>query len=224
MDFAPLPLAMMIALLAGGVLSAIAGAGLAWMAAGRASSRLMALACITLAVVLLALPWMRRNPSPPPPTTAVPGAITLSPDARRTIATPSSGHPPPLPGREAARITIEAAEVEPNDTTAGANAAPLGVSILGHAAESDSDIFAFDIPEGHRDVIVASLTTRDASAALVLYDDAGRPLGIARTINEIRVRVATLERDLDASRYYVQIIGLSPGSTTYQLTVATARR
>lgn len=217
MDFAPLPVAMTIAALAGGVLAAAAGAGLAWMAAGHASSRLMALACIALAVVLLALPWMRRNPPPPPPVPAVPGAITLSPDARRTIATPPSGRPPPLPGREAARITIEAAEVEPNDTTAGANAAPLGASILGHAAESDSDVFAFDIHGGRKDVIVASLTTRDASAALVLYDDAGRPLGIARTIDEIRVRVATLERGLDAPRYYVQVIGLSPGSASYQL-------
>lgn len=216
---------MTIAALTGGVLAAAAGAGLAWMAAGRTSARLMALACVVLAVVMLALPWMRRDRSPPPPpVTAAPGAITLSPDARRTIATTSSGRPPPLPGREAARITIEAAEVEPNDTTAGANAAALGVSILGHAAESDSDIFAFDIPQGRRDVIVASLTTRDASAALVLYDDAGRPLGIARTIDEIRVRVATLERSLDAPRYYVQVIGLSPGSAAYQLTVATARR
>lgn len=225
MDFAPLPVAMTIAALAGGVLAIAAGAAIALMTAKRPSGYLAATLCIALGVSILALPWLRTLPTPaPPPAPVIPGTITLSADARRTITTSPAGPPPPLPGRAVTRISIEASEAEPNDTLAGANTALLGISILGHVAEGDSDIFAFDRPDRPRDVIVASLTTHDASAALVLFDDAGRPLGTARTIDEIRVRVATLERSLDSPRYYVQVLGLSPGPASYQLTVAAERR
>jgi hypothetical protein len=215
---------MAIAALAGGTVTLATGAGIAFLAGG--ASRAWALGCVGIGGALIALPWMTQSPPPPAaaPVPAIAGMITVSADGRRTVAQPEKTPPPPLPGREAARIAIEATEAEPNNTTAGANVAPLGISILGQAAEGDSDIFAFDIPARHRDVIVASLTTRDASAALVLYDDAGRPLGTARTIDEIRVRVATLERGLEAPRYYVQVLGLSHGPAEYQLTVTQERR
>lgn len=225
MVFASLPVAMTIAALTGGVVAIMAGAGMTLTAGKRPFGYLAAAFCVVLGASLLVLPWIRPVPTPAPPLApSVIGTITVSPDARRTIAMSTAGPPPPLPGREATRIAIEATEAEPNDTLAGANTAPLGTSILGHVAEDDSDTFAFDISGPTRDVIVASLATRDASAALVLYDDAGRALGTARTINEIRVRVATLERSLEASRYYVQVIGLSPGTAPYQLTVAAERR
>ncbi|MFT3972881.1 MAG: hypothetical protein QM699_05385 [Amaricoccus sp.] len=54
------------------------------------------------------------------------------------------------------------------------------------AGERDADSDAPDVTRQRRRALVATLAT--ASAASVLYDDAGRPFGRARTIAETRVR------------------------------------
>lgn len=216
--------AMTVAALVGGMLALAAGAGLSLASRGR--QRLAVLACLVVGGGLIALPWLASLSSPDPAGSAAPTeltGLTLSADGTRTIHRPS-GQPPPLPGREVAHISIEATEAEPNDTIAGANAAPLGTSILGHAARGDVDTYAFDLPARKRQAVVATLITRDASAAIVLFDDLGRPLGTARTIDEIDVRLASLERILGASRYYVQVIGLSDTPAAYELVLTTKRR
>lgn len=222
MDAVP-PGALATALAAlGGLMALVAGAGLAWRARGMLQAA--SVGCVAAGVALLALPWHAPPVTPPDPAVpAIDGTLAVSTDGRRTVARPARTPPPPLPGREVVRIEVEATEAEPNDTLAGANVAPLGVSILGIAAEGDVDSFAFDVTGGGRKVVVATLSTRDASAAILLFDDAGRPLGRARTIDEIRVRMATLERPLDAARYYVQVVGLSPAPAAYQLTLTAGR-
>ena len=58
---------------------------------------------------------------------------------------------------------------------------------------------------------------------MTLVDDAGQVLGIARTIDEVRVRAATLERDLDRPRYHVLLMPGSDVPARYQLTLAARR-
>jgi hypothetical protein len=151
--------------------------------------------------------------------------LVLSPDRRRTEAAPAPppGPPPPVPGREAVSIRIEASEAEPNDTLAGANRVAPGIAIDGALSPDDRDWFAIDVTEATRGRLVANLVTEDASVTMTLFDDAGRRLGIAQTIDEVRVRAATLERNLDGPRFYLL---LSPGSEVparYQLTLAARR-
>ena len=60
-------------------------------------------------------------------------------------------------------------------------------------------------------------------AAGGIVDDAGQVLGIARTIDEVRVRAATLERELDRPRYHVLLMPGSDVPARYQLTLAARR-
>ncbi len=214
------PAALAAAALAGGLLALGVALRLALL-----PRPLPAVLAVVAGAGLLALPWVggRYGPAAPAaPAPATVGAITISADRARTIVGSRVGQPPPVPGREAARIDIEASEAEPNDTIAGANAARLGSAIEGRLAEGDVDAFAFEAPPHLKGTIVAALVTLDGSAALTLVDDAGRPLGTARTLPEIRVRTATVERSLDAPRYYVLVLGLA-GTATYHLTVTAAR-
>ena len=55
-------------------------------------------------------------------------------------------------------------------------------------------------------------------------DEAGQSLGIARTLDEVRVRTATLERNLGDPRYYLLLTPNSDAPASYQLTVAARRR
>ena len=71
-------------------------------------------------------------------------------------------------------------------------------------------------------VFVANLTVGDASAALGLYDDAGASLGIATTYDALALRKVTLERRIDAPRYYILVRGGDAG-TDYHLTLAIRR-
>lgn len=216
--------ALTLATLVGGVAALLAAAGLAWISRGLA--RALSLPALCVGGALLALPWLARPaPEPPPaPAPVIEGSLALSGDGRRIVTLAPPTPPPPLPGREATEIAIEAIETEPNDTIAGANLAALGASILGWVDEGDTDTFAFDVGNSRRDAVVATIVTRDASAAIVLLDDAARPLGSARTIDEIRVRTASLERPLNAGRYYVQVIGLTPAPAAYELVLTAERR
>ena len=166
----------------------------------------------------------RREPRSEP-VAAAPGVLVVSPDGRRTVAAaPPATPPPPLPGREAARIAVEAREAEPNDTLAAANVTALGSAIDGDAAPGDRDWFAVDVPPGTRGALVANLVTEDASVTLALFDDAGQTLGLAATIDEIRVRSASLERRLDRPRFYVRVTPTADIAARYQLTLAARRR
>jgi hypothetical protein len=183
------------------------------------------LLALATGAALVALPWLAATPALPtaePPVTIA--AIEASPDGLRTVAAPSPL--PPVPGRQAVRIDIEAAEAEPNDTLAAANAAALGTAIAGALGPGDLDFFAFDPPPGLRGEIVAALTVVEGDAGLTLYDDAGEPRGGGDTHAEVGVRTTTLARLIEAPRYYV-LVRPSPGDATaaarYHLTVAARR-
>ena len=212
----------------------IVGAALAlgglWLLLRRpvaAAPAAVALAVLALGVALVALPRLipERSSAPEVPEAppALDAGVAVSVHAGRTVAVPvAPGPPPPLPGRPATVIAIEASEAEPNDTLAGANLAPLGVAIAGRAGPGESDWFAVDAPAGRMGVFVANLTVGDASAALGLYDDAGASLGIATTYDALALRKVTLERRIDAPRYYVLVRGGDAG-TDYHLTLAIRR-
>lgn len=212
----------------------IVGAALAlgglWMLLRRpaaASAVALALAVLAIGAVLVALPRLLPARSGRPPQAEAPhalgGGLGVSVDGGRTVAAPVAAGPPPLPGRQATVIAIEASEAEPNDTLAAANRAPLGVAIAGQVGPGESDWFAVDVPPRTRGTLVANLTVGDASAALGLYDDAGASLGIATTYDALALRKVTLERRVDAPRYYVLIRG-GDAATGYQLTLAVRRR
>ncbi len=179
---------------------------------------------------LLAVPFVLRSPAvesaaAPEPVAALPVGIGLSTDGLQTVAAPVAQPPPPLPGRPAVRIDIEASEAEPNDTLASANAAGLGTAIVGSLAAGDLDYYAVDIPPGRRSDLLASLLVLDGDAGLTVFDDAGRALGSADTSQQISVRSTTLERQIDRPRYVVLVRGVPPGaSATYQLTIASRPR
>lgn len=201
-------------------------AALAGLAAlvGRAHPEIGAIAAVVAGALLIAVPWLPEAEVSEGPLTANPGPITLSPDRRRTvIGDPVHLPPPPLPGRPAARIDVEAHEREPNRTIAGANRARLGIAIEGDLPPGDIDWFAVEVPAGTRGRIVATLTTEAASVTMTLHDDAGQTLGTAATIGEVRVRVATLERMLDAPRYHVRLSPNGDVPARYQLTLAARR-
>jgi hypothetical protein len=186
-----------------------------------------ALVLVVVGAGLTSLPRLIPTAAPPAtnaesPAPALGAGISITSEAGSTVATSAPGRPPPLPGRPAAVIAIEAAEAEPNDNVAAANRAPLGVAIVGDLTVGDSDYFAVDVPPGTRGTIVANLTVEGASAALSLYDDAGRTLGLATTFDTLAIRKATLERKLDAPRYYVLVRALD-APATYQLTIAAGR-
>ena len=180
--------------------------------------------------LLLALPWLAPPPAvapaAPPPVALSPGPVSLSADGRRTVAGPARRkRPPPLPGREAVRIDIEAEETEPNDMLAGANVARLGTAIVGALAPGDLDYFAADVPPGSRGDVVVGLVVLTGDAGLTLFDEAGRPLGSADTSARLGVRTTMLERLIEGPRYYVLVRGVPTGApATYHLTIATRRR
>lgn len=128
-----------------------------------------------------------------------------------------------MPGREATPITIEATEVEPNDTLPGANRTRPGIAIDGTLMPGDRDWFAVDVAPGRHIQLVASLVTNDASVTMTLLDDSGQPLGIARTIDEVSVRTATLERAATRPRYFVLLMPAAAGLVRYQITLAARR-
>jgi hypothetical protein len=217
--------ALAIVLVLAGAIVALAGLGVLF---GRMAEEVAAVAAVAAGLALAALPFLPApsDPEPPPePVAAAPGVVLIAPDGRRTVAAAPPPAPAPLlPGREAVRIAIEGREAEPNDTLASANAAALGVAIDGELGPSDRDWFAFDVPRETRGVLVANLVTEDASVTLALFDDAGQTLGLAATLNEIRVRSASLERRLDRPRFYVRVIPTDDVVARYQLTVAARRR
>jgi len=187
---------------------------------------------LAVGAALLTLPWLAggRPAAPVADTTTGPitvASVEVSGDGRSTVVAPAPATPPPpLPGRQATRIEIEAAEAEPNDTLAAANAAELGIAITGALGPGDLDFFAFDPPTGMRGEIVAALTVLEGNAGLTLYDDSGEPLGGGDTREQISVRTTTLARMLGAPRYYV-LVRQSPEEVThpakYHLTVAARR-
>jgi hypothetical protein len=210
-----------IGLTAAGVVVVLAGVG---YFAGRVTEEVAAAAAVAAGVALAGVAWLPRPEPPPAEAPAAPEPLAISEDRRRTVvAPPTPSTPPPLPGREAVRIAVEASEAEPNDTLPGANLAALGVSVDGTLAPGDRDWFAVDVPEGTRGKLVATVVTEEASVTMTLFDDAGQTLGIARTIDEVRVRTATLERGLDRPRFHVLLMPASEVAARYQLTVAARR-
>ena len=195
--------------------AAIALVAIGWFA-GRVADEAVAGAAMVAGVALVGLAWLPR-PAASPEAPAAAEPLVLSPGSA------PGGAPPPLPGREAVRIEIEASEAEPNDTLPGANLAALGVSVDGTLGAGDRDWFAIDVAAGTRGRLVASLVTEEASVTMTLVDDAGQVLGIARTIDEVRVRAATLERELDRPRYHVLLMPGSDVPARYQLTLAARR-
>ena len=186
----------------------------------------VALLTLATGAALVALPWLAGAP---PPTAEAPAPLTVasveaSGDGLRTVAAPAPL--PPTPGRPAVRIDIEAAEAEPNDTLAAANAAGLGTAITGALGPGDLDFFAFDTTPGRRGEIVAALTVLEGDAGLTLYDDSGEPRGNGDTHEQVSVRTTTLARLIEAPRYYV-LVRQSPEASAvparYHLTVAARR-
>lgn len=193
--------------------------------AARIDPRIAAIASIVAGLALAGFGWLpRAAPPPEEPVTIASAPITVTADGRRTaLGTPVPTPPPPLPGREATPLSVEAAEAEPNDTLPGANRARTGVAIDGTLAAGDRDWFSVDIPATRRGRLVATLVTTDASVTMTLFDDSGQPLGIARTIDEVSVRTATLERALARPRYFILLMPESEAPARYQLLLATRR-
>jgi hypothetical protein len=198
----------------------------------RAGRVAVGLPVLALGAALVALPWLAAQPEPPAPAPAepeepepAPVALSVSKDGLRTVAAPPSAAPPPLPGRPAARLEIEASEAEPNDTIAGSNVARLGTAITGSLAEGDLDYFAVEIPPGTRAELVVGLAVFAGDAGITIFDDAGAPLGGADTSEQISVRTTRLVRLIDRPRYHVLVRPAAPGGTaTYQLTIAARPR
>jgi hypothetical protein len=210
--------ALAVGLTVAGAVIALAGVG---FFVGRVAEEVAAGAAVAGGLALVAVAWLASPDPAPAPDPAPEAPLVLAPASGE--APPVSGVPPPLPGREAARIAVEAAEAEPNDTLAGANLAPLGASIEGRLGQGDRDWFALDVPREARGTLVATVVTEDASVTMTLFDDAGQALGIARTIDEIRVRTATLERRLAPPRYHLLLMPASDVPARYQLTLAVRR-
>ena len=207
------------------LVGALLALGGLWMLAARPGAG--ALAALVVGAALVASPRLRPAPAvAPPAATGAPPVlgegVPVAVGAGRTVAAPLAAKPPPLPGRPATAIAIEASETEPNDTLASANRAPLGVAIVGSVGPDESDWFAFDVPARTRGTLVANLTVGDASAALALFDDAGQTLGIATTYDALSLRKVTLERRADAPRYYILVRG-GDAATDYHLTIAVRR-
>jgi hypothetical protein len=189
------------------------GAGSAWMHGG----------IFATGAVLLLVPWLHGARDEAAPVTApvsIGRSLVVAPEGLRSVPLPPQAGPiPPLPGRAAATIDIEATEAEPNDTLAAANLGRLGTSIDGALEIGDRDYFAIEVPAGARGQLVANLLVEDASVSLTLFDDAGQTLGTATTFEGLAIRSTRVERKLDAPRFYVLVQALD-APTTYQLTVA----
>lgn len=196
--------------------------------AGRLPAAAGSLAAVLAGGLLLAGPaWVGRPPPPVPPPEpghAVPG-VTVSPDGLRTERAPArAAAPGPPAAREAARLSIEAEEVEPNDTLAAANRVEPGSAIDGTLAAGDRDAFRVVFGEAVRGDLVANVMVEAADVALTLLDDAGRALGTASTYQQIRVRSVSLERQVEGPALYVLVQPLDAGPFAYHLTVAVRPR
>lgn len=212
-----------VVLSAAGVLAALVGLA---AFAGRGTRQVAPAASLAAGLGLVAAAWLPKGGTPPDEAPVVLAPVVLSTEtgaAADAARARRSARPPPLPGREAARITVEASEAEPNDTLPSANIAGLGVAVDGTLAPGDRDWFAIDVPRGTRGRLVATVVTEEASVTMTLFDDAGQTLGIARTIDEVRVRTATLERDLDRPRFHVLLMPASDAPARYQLLLAARR-
>ena len=190
------------------------------------AARAAGLAVVLLGAALLALPWLRPAPEQQAPApVAAPLGVTVSTDGERTVASavPEPAEPPPLPGRPAARVAIEAAEAEPNDNLAVANAALLGTAIEGALGEGDLDYFAVEAPAARWSEIVATLVLSAGDASLTIFDDAGVALGQAVTRTALGVHAVTLGRKADRPRYHVLVMATAPGTGAYRLTIAERR-
>ena len=162
----------------------------------------------------------------PPPVELSPGPVSLSADGLRTVAGPAAPEPPPpLPGREAVRIDIEASETEPNDTIAGANLAGLGTAIDGDADRGRSRLLRARRAGRHprRPGREPRRLTRRRRAHALRRRRAGRSAA-PDTNAQLGVRTTTLERLIDGPRYYVAGARASGAAGAYQLTVAPRRR
>jgi hypothetical protein len=220
------PVPVVVALAAGA--ACVLAALLMLLRSGRPA---IALPVLVVGAGLLALPLLLGPhevagppPSEPEEPEPAPVALSVSEDGLRTIAAPTAT-PPPLPGRPATRIAIEAAEAEPNNTIAAANSAELGTAITASLGEGDLDYFAVDIPAGMRAELVVSLVVFAGDAGITIFDDAGAPLGGADTSEQISVRTTKLVRMIDKPRYHVLVRPAAPGGTaTYQLTIAARPR
>ena len=132
-----------IGLMLTGALIALAGVG---YFAGRVAEEVAAAAAIAAGLGLAAVAWLPRAPPPPVEAPAPTEPLVLSPEAARAeAAAPRPGPPPPLPGREAVRLSVEAAEAEPNDTLPVGQ--PRGARGVGRrrAGAGDRDWFAVDV-------------------------------------------------------------------------------
>ena len=233
MDAVPFGSAESAILSIAGAIFALVGLWILLRSGGRTVQCVAALGVFLVGAAVLVLPWVWRGPPAaqwpapaPDPMVLAPVGITLSDDGLRTVATSADapGPPPPLPGREAARIAIQAAEAEPNDNLAMANVAALGTAIAGTLDGGDLDYFAVDVPAGIRGEIVVNLLVLEGDAELTLFDDAGQALGSVRTRSALNARAVTLVRKIDRPRYHALVLAVPAAPATYQLTVAARRR
>ena len=138
---------------------------------------------------------------------------------RRLRAARHLDGPPAARGRGAGRAAAAAARARGGADQRSRRARPSrttrcpaptsrrsGVAVDGTLAPGDRDWFAVEVPEGTRGKLVANLVTEEASVTMTLFDDAGQTLGLAATIDEVRVRTATLERGLDRPRFHVLLM------------------
>jgi hypothetical protein len=215
-----------------GAALALAGAGMLLRSRDRPVRAAAAFGVFLVGAGFLLLPWFaggRAGGEPPAaapdPVALAPDGITVSADGLRTVARPGApAPPPPLPGRPAARITIEASEAEPNDNLAVANTTALGTAVEGILEPGDLDYFAVDVPEGTRGEVVVNLLAVEGDCELTLFDDAGQALGTVQTRSALSARAANLVRKIDRPRYHVLVLAVADGRASYQLTVAARRR
>ena len=208
----------------GGVLSiglmltgaAIALVAIGWFA-GRVADEAVAAAAIVAGVALVGLAWLPR-PAASPEAPAAAEPLVLSPGSAPAGAAAAAARSRGGADRdrgERGGAERHAAGGEPR------RARRVGRRHARRRATGTGSRSTW--PAGTRGRLVASLVTEEASVTMTLVDDAGQVLGIARTIDEVRVRAATLERDLDRPRYHVLLMPGSDVPARYQLTLAARR-
>ena len=197
--------------------AAVALVAIGWFA-GRVADEAVAVAAIVAGVALVGLAWLPRPAaSPEPPAATEP--LVLSPGLR------PARRPAAAAARSRGGADRDRGDARRSRTTRcrGRTSPGSACRSTARSAPGDRDWFAIDVAPGTRGRLVASLVTEEASVTMTLVDDAGQVLGIARTIDEVRVRAATLERDLDRPRYHVLLMPGSDVPARYQLTLAARR-
>jgi hypothetical protein len=121
-------------------------------------------------------------------------------------------------GQQVTGITVEAVEVEANDTVASANRIVLGSAINGELSKGDVDYYAVDIPEDKTGDIVANVVVSAGDVALALFDDAGEALRSDYTFGIDRM--ATVSTPIERPGYYVLASNRDKAVSIYQLTIA----